>query len=134
MEKTSVVIGVLIALIVIVCILTGVLYNKNVKLNSDNNKLSQDRDRLNQEKEGLLKDRERLRSDIDSLNSKLSMLQDDVASIYKGCITQNICKGHYPHVRWKCNNVGDQADDATASHICVCDSSCNLNATEIKKS
>jgi len=133
MGKKSVIMGVLIAIIVIVCILTGVLYNKNVNLTSQNNQLEADRAQLSSDKEQILNEKEQCRTDVQNLNSKLSMLQEDVSKIYKGCITQNICKGHYPGVRWNCNNVGDETN-VNPSHICVCDSSCNLNATEIKKS
>ncbi len=71
-----------------------------------------------------------LTSQLSSIWKQYNLLKDDVAKIYKTCITQNICKGHYPGVSWYCNNVGDEAV-SNPSHICVCDSSCNLNATQI---
>jgi len=133
MGKTKVVIGVLIAVVVLIAIFAGITYNKNTQLNSRNNQLEADRAQLSSDKEKILNERELCRTEVQNLNSKLSLLQEDVNRIYKSCITNNVCKGHYPGVRWNCNNVGDTAE-TNPSHICVCDSSCNLNATEIKKS
>jgi len=79
----------------------------------------------------LTNDKNNLQQEKDNLQAKYNLLEQDVTKIYKGCIKENACKGHYPGVSWYCNNVGDEVSDY--SHTCVCDSSCNLNATEIKK-
>jgi len=126
MGKQKAVFGALIVLVVLVSICAGFLYNKNLSLESD-------RAQLSSEKDSVITERERCLSDLNETKSKMQMLEEDVAEIYKGCIINNACKGHYPGVRWLCNNVGDLADSSTASHICECDASCNLNATEISK-
>jgi outer membrane murein-binding lipoprotein Lpp len=133
MEKKSVIIGILILAVVALVIFVAIGYNKNVNLTSRNNQLEADRAQLSSDKEKVINEREQCQTEVQNLNSKLSMLQEDVSKIYKTCITQNVCKGHYPGVRWNCNNVGDETN-VNPSHICVCDSSCSLNATEIKKS
>ena len=84
---------------------------------------------LESDKSQLIYERDQCKTEVQSLNSELSLLQEDVVKIYKGCILENACKGRYPGVRWYCNNVGDEVSNP--SHICVCDSSCNLNATQI---
>jgi len=118
MQKKNIFLGILITATLIICITAGILYNKNVQLNSEINKLNNEKENLNIK--------------INDLQLKYDILKEDVAKIYKTCITNNACRGHYPGVRWDCNNVGDEVDNP--SHICQCDSSCNLNATEIKKS
>lgn len=133
MIKRGLVIGGLICIIVIVGVLAGVLYTKNLNLTSRNNQLETDRAQLSSEKEQILGEKEQCRTEVQNLNSRLSMLQEDVSKIYKTCINDGVCKGHYPGVRWNCNNVGDETD-FNPSHTCICDSSCNLNATEIDKS
>jgi uncharacterized protein YpmS len=133
MKKEKVIVWTLAGVILILIVLTCILYFKNVALASEREQLIQDRTQLSQEKDELISERENLRRDMESLGSELDLLKEDVASIYKGCISENACKGRYPNIRWNCNNVGDEADESLASHICVCDSSCNLNATEIRK-
>ena len=81
------------------------------------------------ERDNLVLERDLLKSDLNYSNSQIELLTEDVKEIYKSCISDNACKGHYPGVRWSCNNVGDSVSDP--SHICVCDVSCNLNATQI---
>jgi hypothetical protein len=84
---------------------------------------------LETEKSQLIDDRNQCDMEVQSLNSDLSMLREDVAKIYRGCILENACKGRSPGVRWYCNNVGDEVSDP--SHVCICDASCRLNATQI---
>ena len=124
---------VLAVLLVAVAIFAGIMYNKTTLLNSEIDKLNSQVSTLNNDKSQLVVERDSLRSNLTTLQSQINMLQQDVAQIYKGCINNNACKGRYPGVRWLCNNVGDQADNNTASHICVCDASCQLNATAIAK-
>jgi len=131
-KKSIIITGILVGMIIFFCILTFILYNKNTILNSENNQLFQERETLSQEKDVLINEREELMIKVQSLDSELLLLKEDVSNIYKSCSSQNACKGHYPGVRWICNNVGDEADEAIASHTCVCDSSCNLSTTEIK--
>lgn len=123
----------LVLAIVILAVFVIIQYSKNVSLTSRNNQLEADRTQLSNDKQQILNEKEQCRSEVQTLNSKLSMLQEDVNKIYKSCITQNVCKGHYPGVRWNCNNVGDETN-VNPSHICVCDSACSLNLTEIKNS
>ena len=70
-----------------------------------------------------------LSSELENLQGEYALLIDDVAEIYKTCLTENVCKGRYPGTSWYCNNVGNEVDDP--SHLCVCDASCNLNSTSI---
>jgi hypothetical protein len=60
------------------------------------------------------------------------MFENDLKELEKTCPTSNACKGRFPGISWKCNNVGDLADSATASHTCICTSDCILNITQIK--
>jgi len=123
MKKESVIIGVLVILLIILAVIIFIFYNKNVELGRDNQDLINTNSNLLQEKDNL-------NNKIAEKDSELSMLQQDVEKIYKSCIAQNACKGHFPGIRWNCNNVGDETN-INPSHVCVCDSSCNLNATEI---
>jgi len=132
MEKNRGILILLIVFLIISLVIIGILYFNNKSLKSQNNFLESERTKLSNEKEQVITEREQCRNDVQNLNSKLSMLQEDVSKIYRGCITENACKGHYPGIRWNCNNVGDETN-INASHTCVCDSSCNLSATEIKK-
>ncbi len=75
------------------------------------------------------KDLAQVSQDKQNLDEKYSLLIDDVAEIYKGCIKDNACKGRYPSVSWYCNNVGDEVPDP--SHICKCNSSCDLVTEQI---
>lgn len=133
MKTEKMVIGILIIVLVIVAALAIILYINNHQLKLRNNQLEADRAQLSNDKESILIEKEQCRNESQSLQSQLKLLQEDVTKIYKSCITDNICKGHFPGIRWKCNNVGDPTSDATASHICECDSSCQLNATQIIK-
>lgn len=126
MKKESLIIGVLVIVLIGLGILAFVFYNKNIHLGDEKNLLSS-------EKEQAISEREQCLADKKIALDELQMMQEDVAKIYKGCITDNACKGHYPGVRWNCNNVGDETN-VNPSHICVCDSSCSLNATAIKNS
>ena len=79
----------------------------------------------------LTAERDDLRIQIDSLHNQYNLLEQDVAKIYKTCMRENVCKGHFPLVSWYCNNVGDEADYSIASHVCFCDNRCDLNITAI---
>lgn len=120
-----------VAIIIISLLLIGsvvylfMLYNKNKELELNNSQLNTDKNKA-------VSDMEQCRVDLEEKKSELTMLNQDVSNIYKGCITDNVCKGHFPNIRWYCNNVGDETKE-NPSHICVCDSSCSLNITEIKQ-
>lgn len=86
---------------------------------------------LQSEINNLNKEKNNLTSQFNSLHNQYNLLEQDVAKIYKTCMRENICKGHFPLVSWYCNNVGDNSEPATASHICVCDDKCDLNITAI---
>jgi outer membrane murein-binding lipoprotein Lpp len=133
MGNRNILVPILIIILIGVIVFAGIMYNKTTLLNSEIDKLSSQVSALNNDKSQLIEERDSLRSNLTALQSKTKMLEEDVAQIYKGCINNNACKGHYPGVRWLCNNVGDLADSNTASHICVCDASCQLNATAIAK-
>ena len=122
MKKENIVIGISVLFILILCILSIVLYRNNIAVGIE-------RDNFLQEKEELLDEREGLRSEIDSLNSELDLLKDDLLRMSKSCISEGICRGRFPNVSWYCNVVGDEVSDP--SHICYCDSSCNIKITEI---
>ncbi len=114
-----------IILISVIVILLGILaygVYTGVKVKAEINALQS-------EKNQLVSEREDLRIELDSLLVKYDMLKDDVFELKKSCIAENACKGHFPGVRWNCNNVGDEVNNP--SHICSCDNNCNLNATAI---
>ena len=129
MKKENIVIGISVLFILIFCILSIVLYRNNIALGIERDNFLQEKDALSQEKEELLDEREGLRSEIDSLNSELDLLKDDLLRMSKSCISEGICRGRFPNVSWYCNVVGDEVSDP--SHICYCDSSCNIKITEI---
>ena len=85
--------------------------------------------RLNDENSRISADNENLTSSLKYFQDKYDLLINDVAKIYKTCMKQNACLGRYPGISWYCNNTGDEVSDP--SHICFCDSSCNLNATHL---
>ncbi|MFA5953842.1 MAG: hypothetical protein WC812_04580 [Candidatus Pacearchaeota archaeon] len=120
-QKTPVIILAILATIFLVASI--LLFFDRINLNREINSLMNDKTILSSEKESL-------QSNISDLQLKYNLLEQDVAEIYKSCMTQNVCKGRFPGVSWYCNNVGDEVSDY--SHICICDSSCNLNATKIK--
>ncbi len=76
-------------------------------------------------------EKENLTSQLNDLIVKYGMLEDDVFQLKKSCITQNKCFGHFPGVRWNCNNIGDEVNDP--SHVCVCSDACVLTATPINQ-
>jgi outer membrane murein-binding lipoprotein Lpp len=115
-ERGKLLVIILVSVIIILCCILAYGFYTGIKVKAEIN-------RLNAENQGL-------NAQLDSLTKSYDLLKDDVAGIYKTCMTENACKGRYPNVRWYCNNVGDEVSDP--SHICVCDSSCNLNATEIQ--
>jgi predicted nuclease with TOPRIM domain len=78
----------------------------------------------------LTEERDRFSSQLDELLVKYDMLKDDVFELEKSCITENACKGHFPGIRWNCNNVGDEVNNY--SHVCVCDNNCVLVITPIQ--
>jgi len=84
---------------------------------------------LNSQISNLVSEKNSLTFQLDELQGKYDLLKDDVFELEKSCITENACKGHFPNVRWYCNNAGDEVSNY--SHICVCDNLCNLNATTI---
>lgn len=110
MKRGQILTTILIVLIILVSIFAIIVYNKNNSLSLENNQL--------------ISEREQLRNERQDLNSKLSMLQDDVFNLKKSCISDNICKGHFPSIRWKCNINGDAVDDG--DRTCFCDDNCNL--------
>jgi outer membrane murein-binding lipoprotein Lpp len=135
MGNKNILIPVLIILLIGVIIFAGMMYNKTTLLNSEIDKLNSQVSGLNDDKSKLVEERDSLMSNLTALQSKTKMLEEDVTAIYsKTCHLDNVCKGHYPGIRWLCNNVGDLADNNTASHTCICDVSCQLNATEIRRS
>jgi hypothetical protein len=114
-----------IALISVIIVLLGILaYGVYTGM-----KVKAELINLNSQISTLVNEKNELTSKVDSLQQKDDLLLQDVAKIYKTCMNENACKGRYPNISWYCNNVGDEVSDP--SHICVCDSSCNLNATAI---
>ena len=115
MAEKRVLVMVLISIIIILCCIVAYGVYTGFKVKAEISRLNE----INQN----------LTSQLNSLQENYGLLVDDVAEIYKTCIKQNVCKGRYPKVRWYCNDVGDEVSNP--SHICFCDSSCELNATEI---
>jgi hypothetical protein len=121
-----------IVLIAVIIILAGILaygVYTGVRVKAELARLNGDIQGLTSEKQNLIAENDRISSDLKALRVNYDLLVKDVAKVYKTCINENVCKGHYPSVSWYCNNVGDEVSNP--SHICVCDSACNLNATEI---
>lgn len=114
----------LVSVIIILLLILGYGFYTGIKVKAMINSLNSEVTQLTTEKEGL-------NSQLSSLQKNYDLLKQDVAKIYKTCIIENACKGRYPGVTWYCNNVGDEVNDP--SHTCICDASCKLNATEIKK-
>jgi cell division protein FtsL len=121
-SKKSILVTILIIIIVILAIILGYYiysgYKLKTEINSLNNQISQ-----------LSEERDNLNSELSTLQKKYDLLNQDVQKIYKSCPKENACKGRFPGVSWYCNNVGDETDNP--SHICICDSSCNMKATQI---
>ncbi len=115
-DRSKIIIIILASVILVLLCLLGYGVYTGFKVKAEINRLNNENQNLN--------------SQLNELQGKYGLLVDDVAKIYKTCINENVCKGHYPNVSWYCNNVGDEAI-TNPSHICVCDSSCQLNATEI---
>lgn len=126
--KTKSLTIILISLTTIFLIASVLLFVNRISLNKEIEKGELKIVELTDDKTALLNEKENLQTKISDLELKYDLLKQDVAKIYKTCLTENACKGHYPGVSWYCNNVGDEVSDY--SHICVCDSACNLNATE----
>jgi len=122
-NKKSNLVRVLVSLIIILVLILGYGVYGGFKAKT---KLTQ----LNEEKNQLISERDSIKADYDELYDKYELIRLDIQNIYKSCLNEGPCKGHFPEVSWYCNNVGDEANDP--SHICVCDSSCNMKATEIQ--
>jgi hypothetical protein len=77
-------------------------------------------------------DNQFLKGELDELQKNYDLLYQDVQKIYLSCPNEGPCKGHFPQMSWYCNNVGDEIIVYDyASHICVCNNSCEMTATEI---
>lgn len=122
MKKEGVIIIILILAVIGISIFAYITYTKNNELNLKYSQLSTDKNKA-------VSDMEQCRNELQKKNSEYSMLQEDVSKIYKSCITDNACKGHFPNIRWNCNNVGDETNE-NPSHVCFCDSSCKLIINE----
>jgi hypothetical protein len=121
MKKNVTVIMLVSVIVVLSAVLVYGVYT-GIRVRTIINSLNSQIEQLSEEKENLI-------VQLNTLTVKYGLLQDDVFQLKKSCITQNVCWGHFPGVRWYCNNVGDAVDNP--SHICVCDSNCNLNATQM---
>jgi hypothetical protein len=132
MDKEKVIIGVLIVLLIGVGIFAVMNMTKVKSLQNENAVLVDDKNKLGADNEQLMRDKEAIVDEKNNLMSELDMLKDDVFQLKKSCITENACKGHFPGIRWTCNNVGDAITGDMASHVCVCDDLCNLTATFVK--
>lgn len=115
MAEKKVLVIVLVSIIIILCCILAYGVYTGFKVKAEINKLNSENQNLTLQ--------------LKSLQDDYDLLIDDVAEIYKTCLTENACKGRYPGISWYCNNVGDEVDDP--SHVCVCDSSCSLSAKEI---
>lgn len=118
-NKTTIILG---SIIVVLVVILGYGFYTGVRVKAEINNLNSQINQLTGEKDGLT-------SQLSALQKNYDLLIKDVAQIYKTCMKENACKGRYPNISWQCNNVGDEADNP--SHTCICDSSCNLIATQI---
>ncbi len=124
MKKRNPLIIILISVIIILLIILSYGVYTGIKVKAGIKSLQSEITQLTEE-------RNNLSAQFNSLYDKYNLLEQDVAKIYKTCIKDNICKGHFPSVSWYCNNVGDEAEYSIASHICFCDDKCDLNITAI---
>lgn len=136
-SKRNLLVPILIVVIIILVLVLAYGIYSGIKTREDINFLNNELNMLSQENQNLIEKNDRLDTDIlnlasqrDALQKNYDLLYQDVQKIYKSCPTENACKGRFPGVSWSCNNVGDDTIDP--SHICICDSSCNLKATPIK--
>jgi outer membrane murein-binding lipoprotein Lpp len=124
-EKRSVLVMILISIIILLAIILGYGVYTGFKVKAEIISLNNQINQLTIEKQNLKQDYDELKEDYD-------LLRLDVQKIYQSCINEGPCKGHFPEVSWYCNNVGDEISGSySASHICVCSSACEMNATEI---
>jgi len=121
-ERKSILVTILVSIIIFLLIILGygVYAGFQVRAQVAN---------LNNEIVKLTIEKENLNSDLKSLQQDYNLLYEDIQKIYKSCLNEGPCKGHFPGMSWYCNVYGDEVNDP--SHICVCDSSCKMNATEL---
>lgn len=129
--KKSIFAVILISIIIILALIIGYGIYMGYKIKAEVTFLNNQVNQLSEERDNLISERDNLKTDLDNLQEKYGILILDIQKIYKSCITENACKGHLPGVTWYCNNIGDEVSDP--SHTCICDSSCNMKATEIPK-
>lgn len=118
-NKIIIILGIIIFLLLCV---VGYGFYTGLKIKSEILLLKEERDNFHNELNKVSEDKE-------DLNKKYELLLNDVAEIYKTCMTEDACRGRYPLVSWYCNNVGDEVPDP--SHVCVCDNSCKLSISQI---
>ncbi len=122
MRRIKILSVILAFLFIVNFVFSYICYKKNVEIKENLALLIEERD-------SLILEKELLKSDLNYANQRIGLLVEDVANIYKGCINEEPCKGHYPEVRWYCNVEGDEVSDP--SHVCVCDASCQMSATQL---
>jgi hypothetical protein len=123
-KKREIVFWILIIVTILICIFSGIVYSKNVKLKKQNDALESILDNVRELKNEAVSDMEQCQIDKEMLAQELIMLNEDVSKLKRGCIEDNACKGHFPDIRWVCNINGDAVNDG--DRICVCDANCNL--------
>jgi cell division protein FtsB len=126
-KKKEILIWSLIAGIILILIVAGIIYSRNIQLKNERQILSDKIDELREGKNQAVADMEQCRTEKEKISAELLMLNEDVAKIKSGCITENACKWHFPDIRWICNAQGDAVDNG--DKICVCDSKCNLQVS-----
>jgi len=121
MDKRGIITRVLIGIILVLFIVLVFLCIKQ-------NKLSQEISDISAEKESIAQERDQILVEMSSVKDQLLILENDVRELEKSCIFDNACKGRFPGISWKCNNVGDLALE-NPSHICICNADCQLTLT-----
>ena len=127
MEKKSIIIGILTVLLLAAIIILIYGYFKGTELASRINQLEQDRTQISNDKEQVITQLDACRIQSQTDHEKLNMIMQDWSNIQKSCITENVCKGKFPFMRYKCNAQGDAVDNG--DKICECDSNCNLKVS-----
>ena len=125
--KRKIIIIILISLIVLISICAGIMYNDNVRFKAENQNLLEERTQMNNDKQDVINQLESCRSQAQTDNLKLNMLMEDYANIKKACMSNNVCNGKFPFMRYKCNAQGDAIDNG--DKMCVCNENCQLQVS-----
>lgn len=127
MEKKSIALIILIILLLVAIAILIFGYFQGTALMSRINQLERDRVQISNDKENVMAQLEQCRNQSQTDHEKLNMIMQDWSNIQKSCITDNVCRGKFPFMRYKCNAQGDAVDNGDKT--CECDTNCNLKVS-----